>query len=362
MIMMKTILSCGIVLMAFGASHAQTTRQASSTAAELPAFVKDGRIGYVMTDRHWAVYQTEDSKAECPLGFNDSPDDRFKQLYSDEGKKYTVVDTLLKREGENWFPTNGPDSFAFKEAAGKIAIGMNLDGKAKDNDFTSPDGEQGIDNQLYRAIGCIQAYRVDGLDRVTINRSLLREPQDRILIEISGVDSLSNDDDVAVRSYRGLDPLRQNATGALPGGTQHIDERWGKFTQTTWKGRIVNGVLLTEPADWTIPDTRNNDATSSLTLKAYRFRLRLAPERAEGLMAGYVDIDEFVRHLNQVRSTFTQGVEHYAPSASFYRAMRRLADGYLDKTGEMTAVSSAFEVKFTQVYIVHPPAQAAARH
>lgn len=347
--------SCAIILLGFGTSYAQSPPPSSS---QLPSVVRDGRFGYVMVRRHWAVYQTGDGRTECPSGFNETPDERFKRLYLSDGKKYTVVDTLLKREGEQWFPTKQPDSFAFKEAVGNTAYGMNLDGKVKDGDFTSPQGEPGIDNQLYRAIGCILAYRFpDSPDDNTITRSLLGSPLDRILIEISGVDSLWNDDDVTVRSYRGLDPLRQGAVVAnvVPGGTQHIDERWGKFTQTTWRGHIVNGVLITEPADWTIPDSRQGDRTATLTLKGYRFRLQLNAESAEGLMAGYVDVDEFVRHLNKVRRTSTQGNEHYAPSASLYRAMQRLADGYPDpKTGEMTAVSSALETKFTQVYIVHP--------
>ena len=33
----------------------------------------------------------------------------------------------------------------------RIGEGFNLDGKIKPNDFVSPDGEKGIDNQLYRA-------------------------------------------------------------------------------------------------------------------------------------------------------------------------------------------------------------------
>src|SRR5258707_14193377 len=36
----------------------------------------------------------------------------------------------------------------------RIGDGFNLDGKIKETDFVSPDGEKGIDNNLYRAWGC----------------------------------------------------------------------------------------------------------------------------------------------------------------------------------------------------------------
>jgi hypothetical protein len=39
-----------------------------------------------------------------------------------------------------------------------------------------------------------------------------------------------------------------------------------------------------------------------------------------------------------------------------YRALYRLADGYPDPvTGENTAISSAVQVSFIQVHVIHPP-------
>ncbi len=48
--------------------------------------LKDRRIGYVMTHKYWAVYETEGAKTECPQGFNDGPREQFKKLF-DDGKK-----------------------------------------------------------------------------------------------------------------------------------------------------------------------------------------------------------------------------------------------------------------------------------
>lgn len=44
---------------------------------------RDGRIGYVMTNLFWSVYQTPDAKQECPNGFNDGPREQFEILFPD---------------------------------------------------------------------------------------------------------------------------------------------------------------------------------------------------------------------------------------------------------------------------------------
>jgi len=41
---------------------------AGVAAAEPPA---GGRIGYVLTERHWAVYETDGAKQECTQGMSE---------------------------------------------------------------------------------------------------------------------------------------------------------------------------------------------------------------------------------------------------------------------------------------------------
>ena len=48
------------------------------------------------------------------------------------------------------------------QVTGRIGDGFNLDGKIKPTDFVSPDGEKGIDNNLYRAWGCDAPWRGNG--------------------------------------------------------------------------------------------------------------------------------------------------------------------------------------------------------
>lgn len=315
-----------------------------------------GRIGYAMTDRAWVIHQTPD-KAECPNGFNEGPREQFSELFPDDDKKRTIKETQLMREGRQWFPYLSDEKFPFHEAGGQISKGINLDSRTDANDFVSPDGVKGIDNQLHRAIGCIANYRApDGPLYMFELQDLRMINFNRTLIEISDVDDLVDDDDVTVTTYRGLDSLLSDATGSIsPGGTQRIDGRWGRDFVQTFKGKIVDGVLTTEPKDLVLPWSGVFNTNSLHFLKAARFELKLTPQRAEGVMGAYVDADAFNRHLNTTWSTHHQSYGQLS-AASLYHAIRRLADGYPDsETGRMTAISAAIDVKFTQVFIVHPP-------
>jgi hypothetical protein len=318
--------------------------------------LKDRRIGYVMTHKYWAVYETEGAKTECPQGFNDGPREQFKKLF-DDGKKRSIVEAQLKREGEQWHPTTAPESFVFKEAQGNVSYGLNLDGKVGPEDFSSPEGEKGIDNQLYRVIGCIGHYRTMGTINHFENLFMRSYDDTRIVIELTEVDSLKNDEAVTVTTYRGSDGLLQDATGEgfIPGGTQRIDLRWGKEYVSQLKGKIVDGVLITEPADRVMLPWGVTFGTSGYhVFRGFQLKLKLDPEAAEGLMAGFVDVKAFNHHLNTSWSTHHHSYGQLS-SPSQYKAMMRLADGYPDpKTGKNTAISSAVKVKFTQVYVQQP--------
>ncbi len=361
------LLAAATMLCGFGSAMAA---DAAPSAGSPPAVLKDppaiinGTIGYVMTHKYWAVHQTPDAKAECPEGFNDGPREQFKALFPEDGQKRALVDTHLKREGQQWFPATSEDPFPFKEVKGKVSVGLNLDGKVDANDFESPTGEKGIDNQFYRAIGCVANYRApEGTAYHFENEYMRRYNDNRILIELTGVDSLANDNNVTVTTYRGLDPLLTDATGNafVPGGSQRVDMRWGKRFVYKFQGKIVDGVLMTEPGDLVYPAGITFETSSLQFIRGLRFNLKLTPDGAEGLMAGYVDIETFNHHLNTGWSTHHQSYgQESAPS--IYRAMNRLADGYPDpKTGANTAISSALTVKFTQVFIQHPPKESASK-
>lgn len=319
--------------------------------------LKDGKIGYALTMRHWAIYQTPEGKAECPQGFNDGPREQFKILFPDDGTKRTLIETQLSRESEVWHPGTSAEPYPFLEVVGKTSRGLNLDGKTDLNDFISPEGEEGIDNQLYRAIGCIANFRgPDGTAYHFENNYMQRYNYNRLLIELSGVDNLTNDDDVIVTTYRGLDGLLTDATGKdfIPGGTQRVDMRWGKDFIQEFNGKIVDGVLITEAKDLQIPWSVTFDTNTIMYLKDVRFNVKLTPDGGEGLIGAYADVYDWYYHAVVGWSTHHQSYGQES-SPSMYRALRRLADAYPDSnTGANTAISTALDVKFAQVFILHP--------
>lgn len=322
--------------------------------------VKDRTIAYALKSLYWSVYQTADTKAECPDGLNTwGPRETFRALFpQDKGQKWTEVESHLAREIEGWFPTSKPEKFPYREAGGKVAIGLDLDGKVDDNDFTSPEGEQGIDNEFFRVIGCQPNLRLpDGQMAFFNNKYIIDKNYNRTLIELTGVDDLVNDPDVTVTMYRGLDPLLRDATGngIIPGGSQRVDVKYGERFHHVTTGKIENGVLTTTPKDMTFPWTYVNGTPTVVVVRDMRFRFNLTDTGAAGLMAGNVDVDKFYDHMMMAESTHHQAYGQLSPPG-FARSLFAHADGYPDpKTGKMTTISAALSTTLVQVVIVHPP-------
>ncbi len=314
-----------------------------------------GTIAYVITNMWWALQATPEA-TECPQGMNDGNREQFKKLFPDTGTPRTLVDTQLRREIDGFHPTTAPDLFPFSEGQGPVAPGLDLDGVSGPEDFRSPDGLAGIDNQMQRAIGCIANYRgPDGPLRFFEDEMVLRENYNRLIVELSGVDSLLDDPEVSVRISRGRDKVLVDAGGlkALSGGTQRMDLRWGANYLREMKGRIAGGVLQTESVDLLYPWNVFYFPSDQYMFDA-RFRLALTPTGAKGLIGGYVDIETWYLHMLKNWSTHHQSYGR-SSAPSIYKAMRRLADAKPDpQTRANRAISGALEVNFTEVRMIPP--------
>jgi len=323
--------------------------------------IRNRTISYATVTMHWSVYQTAEGKSECPDGLNDyGPREVFKSYFGDGGGK-SVVDTQLLREGFKYFPLDVEDNLPYHHAGGKIANGINLDGKVKDGDFTNQDGEKGVDNNLYRVIGCARIYRgPDGAIFFFATKQVRDYTFNRTMIEITDVDSLADDPVVTVTFYRGMDPLMQDASGAkvLAGGTQRPDMKFGRSLIRRTKGRIEGGMLRTDPIDsMHVPWEVFPPVPDYLIMRGAQFSLRLTPERAEGVLAGYADVEKMYAHATTWSTHHFSYGQHDAPR--FYRELNRMADGYPNKNGVMTAISSALQFNMIQVYIDHGEAKTA---
>ena len=341
---------------------------AGTTAGANDAAPPGRSVAYAWTERHEAVYESKDkdgkeARLECPNGLNDNGiREQMAALFPEPaGKNYKLVDAHLAREAEIWFPNTEADKFPFHEVGGTTAYGLNLDGKVKPSDFTSPDGQvKGIDNQLYRAVGCIPSYREGSSQRLFYTQYLESRPFNRTVMELTDVDSLENDDDVTVTTYRGLHPLVRDAQGEFQADTtQLVDTAWGRDFVWASKAKIVNGVLITtKPNDLAWPNENHTNASID-RMREVRFEMKLAGEKIEGLMGGYFDIENTYHAL--IRRFDSHQISYGKLAAgSLYKVLHRLADGYPDPvTGKNTAISGALRVYGVRVHLIHPEKEVA---
>lgn len=328
-------------------------------------------IGLVLIGRHVAMHETPGAKEECPEGFQfDSISDNWRAQFPTVAEQLEHLRRCGSRDNrgqkcENVFysPTAVKDPLPFREVKSTIAYGMNLDGTpdgratattCAHKKFVSPDGEPGIDNQLYRALACERPWRSDGIYETYGNRVELQDgTAGRVLLEISGADDEQNAPSVDVTFYKGKDLLEKDSAGNVqPWLSQRIDEHLPEYIQHA-HGKIVNGVLTTEPADVRFPSVLMLE-TGEVQLSGMRLRLAVTATGAKGLMTGYQDIDEWWALYSKAVDNIEAGYASSPPAK--YEALHKLADGAKDPaTGKCQALSAAYTVDWVRAFIVHPP-------
>jgi hypothetical protein len=335
-------------------------------------------IGLVMESWYTAVYDTEYME-ECPEGIvigNDeiwinslSPEE--KALHTGGGTKQ-VLDTprrpnsyLRGPNGEDvcWHPESVVDP-PMRIVHGKYAYGMNLDNEldgqatantCKHGNFTSPDGRiSGIDNQMYRLMGCVYGYRSEGYLEHHANRERQDESKGIILVHVTGVDDPRNDDAVSIAFYLSATALHFDSAGQIVpyGSYRPVADRYGD----TVSGRIVDGVIQTNPGDVTLP-LYGNDGYTDMVFRDFQIEIEMSEDgaRAKGLWAGYHPVASFWDHIQKVQHNVPVG-QYSCPA--MYVAAHELADGYPDPdTGECTALSSAFTFEAVAGFIIDDDAE-----
>jgi hypothetical protein len=242
-----------------------------------------------------------------------------------------------------------------------IARGFNLDGKRGNGvgpqrrDYISETGEPGVDNQLFTVDGCIKGFGPAGILTVTTRESR-RNGEISLMVLISGIDDERHDDHVDVTLFYARDPMVKSASGKdiLPGYTFRVTddpERTQDFQRVS--GKIVDGVVLTEPAE-EIRIDRGRDTTR---LFHGRMRLQLNHDRTlTGVIGGYMDWRAMANYWGAL-TIFEGGMGYATPGV--YNALKRAADGLPDPaTGEFTGISAAYDIEGVEAYI--PPQEEVA--
>lgn len=238
---------------------------------------------------------------------------------------------------------------------GRVAVGMNLDGKVDRRDFTSPAGEAGVDNELWRVLACNRVFREQGDPKTA--RGIFMSARAPTLIEIGGIDDIRNDAEVTVTVHAGVDPVTRDGRGAALG--------WASFRvdpgqKTTVAGRIVDGVLLTDPVDLRL-NYKEQIIDAPRVIRAARIRAVLGADgSAEGEINGYYTLASFYASIEQMTQNGANLSGISCPAVR--QAIDRHADGFKDsRTGRYTAISTGMGFFAAPAFIVDSPPTAVAQ-
>jgi hypothetical protein len=337
----------------------------ASAAAPPPPSDAGRTIGLVLTDWRYALYQTPGHE-ECPDGLQKDADQQFKAGPDplEHLKKFGGTTETRGPSGENpnFTPLAVIDPLPFSELKTNVGYGFNLDGtldghataKTLAHEKFRSSEDEAVDNQMARVVGCIQGWRKTGFLAEFYSKEVETSPINRHLIEITGVDNEMNDPDVEVFLYKGRDRLVRTASGSfIPFMSHRVDIRFPQYMFKT-HGKIVNGVLITDPIPLARLPLVQVQMTAERHIRDFTLRLKLTPTGAEGYLGGYEEIASWWNEHSKLPGS---DPGKYSPAA-IYRALYRYGDGYPDPvTRQPTAISVAYQVSAVRALIVTPADQ-----
>ena len=314
----------------------------------------------------------------CPKGLNPLPDVFFKRDLKILGLAQAEVDAMFDKDYNNqngkpttkWVsvvatrgngkdnvylnPTTVPDAHLMP-AVGRYGYGFHLGKGAASSSYEDPDThEKGVDNQLFRAIGCIPAYKGSPPPQPPLEAEYrwdsTRAAMGAWLISISGED-LSKDGEVWVTFESSIDPaITQDANAHI-----QVDMTYRVIahpaSRNVLHGRIKDGVVTTDPA--TIVMKCDSYIQPIYEFRDARMRLRLKPSgRLEGVLGGYEPW--YPNYWSHAKVGYIDERGFGVDTPALYYALRRNADAYPDpETGENTAISAAYMIEAVPAFIVH---------
>jgi hypothetical protein len=263
-----------------------------------------------------------------------------------------------KKEIETYVNPWATDDPGQPQVTSRIGDGFNLDGKVKAADFVSPDGEKGIDNNLYRAWGCDAPWRGNG--NATLDLRANDKMQDGLytmVIRISGNQDPMNDSDATMEIGYSPDRIVKDARGGIAVDYSYRILQSAQYTKL--KAKIKNGVVETEQVEhlhtpriaWFYDQTGDTNFTKG------KIKLNLSADglSGAGLIGGYRNWRDLYTENTFAQDGGQQGIREHEDHVALYYALRRNADGQFNpKTGKYDGISSVYRIKFSSAYVVDP--------
>ena len=349
------------------------------------SFVRNGVAGFVVSDFKFALGPDAEVSGTCPLGMTKNVADIYAISPGGKPRDGESVEAYRGRV-MGWakqFSTNpdgsnvcmkpeeaAPDPYFRVVERSDIPVdGINLDGEISANDFSGIGGEKGVDNQYYRVVGCNHSYQSTGSSNSFAIEMLTGSWG--ILISLSDVDDIHNDDYVAVGLYANADPIRLSPDRKPLSFASYTVDPEQRYRATT-TGKIVNGVLTTEPVD-----VRFHSVVNSMYLERVLKDARLKAELSEegvlgGYLAGYSPVEaiydaqfgfrngktaEGTLAPDRLRMGSSNGAAYVLgyTCQGVYEALNKYADGHPDpETGKFTSISTQYRFQAIPAFVINP--------
>jgi hypothetical protein len=365
--------------------------------------IQDGQAGFVVSHLVFALSDAASNAGACPMGVTPSAGENYAATHPSEvqqrpdesdnlhmARLWHAAATLPSGDNVCVNPQlAGPDpTFRSVTTSNVPVYGIDLDGKdshaidrpapgmCAHDDFHGMNGEHGVDNQFFRVVGCIRSFQPP--DGVMNNDSDMRSGHWGILVVLKGVHDLRNEATVQVEFLANADPIELAPTKAAVPNATYTAEQDPRFRASA-RGRIVNGVLTTQPVDF-----RFHQSVSPFKMRMERLlrdaRLQLtfaADGSADGYLAGYAPIDDYYANsMSYTAATFVDSGSSGAASPKtglmlmreasptvqgytcngVYNALQHYADGNRDpKTGQCTSISMQYRIHVVPAFVVDQP-------
>lgn len=345
--------------------------------ADVIAAAEEGEIrGFVFS--RWAYEIPKDVPGECPDGFNITEEEFLSEDYDavreEVKRRYNAGD----REGAlSLLPPDACQDPLVKSDPGHITLngpastrGIDLDGENSNlagggqcahEDFTGPNGEQGIDNQHLRLMGCVRGYRPDGLfDRLFDGNSSILENGYATLLELQLIEGTREAGRVQARLFTSAGPVSKDANGNVIREMSQLVHEDPMYHSEVFEGEIIDGIFSAGPVDaklkFKVQALDNHYWFRDLQIEA-----EMLPDGSmKGILAGYWDIENLFDFITEVYI----GPVHLGRAAAnnigymcagVYHALPRVADGHPDpETGQCTSVSTVIQFEAVPAFVIQP--------
>ena len=235
---------------------------------------------------------------------------------------------------------------------GKYSFGFNLDGRGADEpgSFQDPkSNEKGVDNQMFRALGCFTIFRGDEKTVPGAHNqawTLVQGGMPAWMISVTG-DDLSKNGDVTVTFDVAIEHIERDAQSHVLRDMTFRSNRDPR-SHHELKGKIENGVLsLAQPGDL-LAIWGDEMMMHQFELHAARLRFEMRPDGTMGgMIGGYMPW----------KDAMSTGLQANMGSdwVGVYYNLRKAADANPDpKTGLNQHISTAYMLEAVPAYLVVP--------